>query len=129
MSYQERIIEVFEEEFKLRVDGMMTEFADIISKKHQISLDLLLRDIPLLSPTAVCRGTKPDGSRCTFKGIHDGYCGKHKRQGNRIKQRFHESHDGHNHGPGLSYVVGCQGCEKSFSSKQVIDLNSIMGNE
>jgi len=118
MSYQERIIEVFEEEFKLRVDGMMTEFAEIISKKHQISLELLLRDIPLLSPTAVCRGTKPDG-----------YCGKHKRQGNRIKQRFHDSHDGHNHGPGLSYVVGCQGCEKSFSSKQLIDLNSIMGNE
>lgn len=130
MSFRDRILEVFEEELEARVDTMMTAYAEIIANKYQIRLASLLKDIPVMSSNPVCRGTKPDGSRCTFKGNHGGYCGKHQKQGEKIKQRTHETiSDGHTHGPGFRNVIGCPGCEKSSSSKGLIDLDSIIDNE
>tara|TARA_B110000467_G_C17902379_1_gene255555 strand:+ start:158 stop:547 length:390 start_codon:yes stop_codon:yes gene_type:complete len=129
MSFRNRIVDVFEEELEARIDIMMSSYAEIISKKYQIKLASLLRDIPVMSSNPVCKGTKPDGSRCTFKSNPGGYCGKHQKQGDKIKQRTHESINGHNHGPGLRNVIGCPGCEKSASSKGLIDLDSIIHNE
>ena len=129
MSFNERITDVLEEEIKLRMDITMTEYAETIAKKYQISLQLLLKDIPCVSATTTCMGTKPDGSRCTFKGIHNGYCGKHQKLGEKIKQRFHETFNGHTHGPGLRNVAGCPACERSFSSNRLIDLDSLLNNE
>jgi hypothetical protein len=126
MSYSERIIELFDEELKHRIDILMTQYADVISKKYAISLDLLLRDVPVLSTNMMCKGTKPDGSRCAFKGIHEGYCGKHIKAGSRIRQRIHESHNGHTHGPEVLFSPGCVECNKS---KQLIDLSAIFNNE
>ena len=88
MSLNEKIADLLEEELKLRMDLLLTEYAETISKKYQISLQLLLKDIPCVSVTSTCMGTKPDGSRCTFKGIHNGYCGKHQKQGEKIKQMW-----------------------------------------
>src|SRR6056300_855126 len=129
MSFRDKIVEVFEDELEMRIDSMMTSYAEIISNKYQIKLASLLKDIPVLSSNPICRGTKPDGSRCTFKGNHGGYCGKHQKQGEKIKQRTHESISGHTHRPGFRNVVGCPGCEKSSSSKGLIDLDSIIVNE
>jgi hypothetical protein len=129
MSLNEKIADLLEEELKLRMDLLLTEYAETISKKYQISLQLLLKDIPCVSVTSTCMGTKPDGSRCTFKGIHNGYCGKHQKQGEKIKQRFHETFNGHTHGPGLRNVTGCPACERSFSANRLIDLDSLLNNE
>lgn len=129
MSSCNRVIEVFEEELAARIDILMTSYAEIIANKYQIRLASLLKDIPVLTSNPICKGTKPDGSRCTFKGMHGGYCGKHHKQGEKIKQRIHESIDGHIHGPGFTNVIGCPGCEKSASSKGLIDLDSIIHNE
>ena len=129
MSLNEKIAYLLEEELKLRMDLLLTEYAETISKKYQISLQLLLKDIPCVSVTSTCMGTKPDCSRCTFKGIHNGYCGKPQKQGEKIKQRFHETFNGHTHGPCLRNVAGCPACERSFSSNRLIDLDSLLNNE
>jgi len=126
MSYRDKIIELFDEELTQRMDILMTKYADIISKKYAISLDLLLRDVPVISTVSLCKGTKPDGSRCVFKGIHDGYCGKHITSGSRIRQRVHDSHNGHSHGPEILFSHECPECNKT---KQLIDLSSIFNNE
>lgn len=130
MNFRDKISEVIEEEFENRIDTALTGYAEIIANKYQIRLASLLKDIPTFSTNPICRGTKPDGSRCTFKGTYDGYCGKHQKQGAQIKQRTHETIiNGHTHGPGFRNVVGCPGCEKSSSSKGLIDLDSIIDNE
>ena len=46
MSLHEKIAELIDEEVDQRLVGMMNEYVEIISKKHGISLDLLLKDIP-----------------------------------------------------------------------------------
>jgi len=130
MNFRDKISEVIEEEFENRIDTALTGYAEIIANKYQIRLASLLKDIPTFSTNPICRGTKPDGSRCTFKGTYDGYCGKHHKQGEQIKQRKHVTIiNGHTHGPGFRNVVGCPGCEKSSSSKGLIDLDSIIDNE
>jgi len=129
MSFNEKINDILEEEIKLRIDLTITAFAETISNKYQIPLLQLLKHVPRVSATSTCMGTKPDGTRCTFKAGNSGYCGKHQKQGEKVKQRFHESFHGHTHGPGLRNVIGCPGCEKSASSKGLIDLDSIISNE
>ena len=48
MSLYDKIIELFEEEVNQRIVSIMNEYVTIISKKHGISLDLLLKDIQVL---------------------------------------------------------------------------------
>lgn len=129
MSFNEKINDILEEEIKLRLDLTITSFAETISKKYQIPLLQLLKDVPKVSATTTCMGTKPDGTRCTFKAGENGYCGKHQKQGEKVKQRFHESFNGHTHGPGLRNVAGCPACERSFSTNRLIDLDSMLCNE
>jgi len=129
MSFNEKINDILEEEIKLRIDLTITSFAETISKKYQIPLIQLLKHVPKVSATATCMGTKPDGTRCTFKAGENGYCGKHQKQGQKIKQRFHETFNGHTHGPGLRNVAGCPACERSFSTNRLIDLDSLLNNE
>ena len=88
MSLNEKISDLLEEELKLRMDLLLTEYAETISRKYQISLHLLLKDIPCVSVTSTCMGTKPDGSRCTFKGIHNGYCGSIKNKAKKLNRDF-----------------------------------------
>ena len=54
MSLNEKIADLLEEELKLRMDLLLTEYAETISKKYQISLQLLLKDIPCVSVTSTC---------------------------------------------------------------------------
>ena len=74
MSLYDKIIELFEEEVNQRIVSIMNEYVTIISKKHRISLDLLLKDIPEIFSGTICKGTKNDGRRCTFRGTNNGYC-------------------------------------------------------
>ena len=80
MSVSDRIMDIFDEELNERLVSMMNEYIDIISKKHGISMDLLLKDIPETFSGTICKGTKVDGRRCTFRGIHSGYCRHHAAQ-------------------------------------------------
>src|SRR6056300_889466 len=110
MSMYERIMDIFDDELNERLVAMMNEYVEIISKKHGIAMDLLLKDIPKTFSGTVCKGTKKnDGRRCTFRAGRDGYCKHH-----------------HTHGPEQGFVEGCPGCA---ISKELIDLNTMIGNE
>jgi hypothetical protein len=126
MSVSDRIMDIFDEELNERLVSMMNEYIDIISKKHGISMDLLLKDIPETFSGTICKGTKVDGRRCTFRGIHSGYCRHHAAQANRLKHMSISRSHSHNHGPERMYVRGCPGCELT---NELIDLGTMIGNE
>jgi hypothetical protein len=119
MSLHEKIAQIVDEELEERVNAILNEYALTISKKHAIPLELLLKDIPGSFVSTTCKGTKSDGHRCTYKANYNGYCLKHKSQGERICHRTMSSSNLHNHGPEHMFVRGCPGCT---SSKELIDL-------
>jgi len=119
MNLHDKIIQIVDEELEERVNLIINEYALTISKKHAIPLELLLKDIPTSFVSTTCKGTKSSGIRCTFKAIHNGYCGKHRNQGERVCHRTWSSSSLHNHGPEHMFVRGCPGCEVS---KELIDL-------
>jgi len=126
MSLQDKINELIEEEINLRLVDLMNEYVNLISKKHGIAIDLLLKDIPKTVSGKICKGVRNDGRRCTRKGIHDGYCGMHVAQNISIKCLPVNRTGGHTHGPDKMFVEGCQEC---LFSKELIDLNSLFNNE
>jgi hypothetical protein len=126
MSLYDKIMELFEEEINQRIVSIMNEYVTIISKKHGISLDLLLKDIPDTFSGTICKGTKTDGRRCTFKGARNGYCKHHSDQHNRLNCMSIARTNIHTHGPEQPFVHGCPGCERS---KELIDLSTMIGNE
>ena len=119
MSMYEKVVKLMDEELEERINTVVNEFAEKISKKHGIPLDQLLKDIPDSYTITTCKGTKHNGQRCTFKASKNGYCRHHALQGQRICQRSFSSSNLHNHGPENMFVKGCPGCE---SSNELIDL-------
>lgn len=126
MSLHEKLAELFEEEVNQRLVSMMNEYVVIISKKHGISMDLLLKDIPETFSGTICKGTKNDGRRCTFRGTTEGYCKHHAAQIKRLKPMSISRTNSHNHSPDRGYVQGCPGCE---FSNELIDLGAMISNE
>jgi hypothetical protein len=123
MSLYDKITDLVDEELEHRVNAIINEYAEIISKKHCIALDLLLRDIPKVHTGSVCKGTKTNGQRYTFRGVHEGYCRHHTGQRDRLKQRTMSCSSIHNHGPEQMFVRGCPGCE---APNELIDFDSII---
>ena len=126
MTLHTKIVDLVEQEVNERVSVLLGEYAETISKKHAISLDILLRDLPHIANVSLCKGTKSNGQRCLFKGGGSGYCKHHTVQGEKIRHRSVSCSNLHNHGPEKMYVRGCRGCEKS---KELIDLGSLFSNE
>jgi hypothetical protein len=126
MSLYEKIGDLIDEEVNHRLVAMMNEYIEIISKKHGISTELLMKDIPGPFTGTICKGVKNNGHRCQFRGVFDGYCKHHIKNNNRGEFRVIPRTNSHIHGPDQMYVKGCPGCEVS---KELIDLNTMIGNE
>ena len=73
----EKLQKLIEEEVRIQVN----KYAQIISKRHDISLKLLLRDVDLVftepETTGRCRGITGKKTQCLATGKHDGYCSRH----------------------------------------------------
>jgi hypothetical protein len=123
MSLYDKITKIVDEELEHRINTILNDYAEILSKKHGIALDVLLKDLPDTYTSTTCKGTKSNGHRCAFKGVFSGYCRHHKVQGERICHRIPSSASLHNHGPEQMFVRGCPGCE---TSNELIDLNTIL---
>ena len=123
------------------VKKQLMKYANVISKKHDISLKLLLQDIVLVTggggdidlgtrPPGQCLGVTAKKTQCKVSGLHDGYCMRHKDQ-KKDKPRNIDSlpiidknpHIGHTLKECM-YLKGCPACEKSRGSQQnlLIDL-------
>jgi hypothetical protein len=131
MSLLEKIQMLVEAE----VQKQLMNYAQVISKKHDISLKLLLRDIgsePQLEEDVTegnrCRGVTAKGTQCTFTGKFCGYCRRHVSQ-RKERPRVVESpteknpHVGHTMRECL-FLPGCPACERSRGSRQnlLIDI-------
>jgi len=119
MSLYEKVIKLMDEEIEERINIVVNEYAEKISKKHGIPLEQLLKDIPESYTITTCKGTKNNGQRCGFKAFENGYCKHHISQGKRICQRVFSNSSMHNHGPEHMFVRDCPGCN---SSNGLIDL-------
>ena len=131
MSLLEKLQELVEAE----VQKQMIKYAQIISKKHDISLKLLLQDIPTkivteeTEPLTVgqCHGITASKKQCKFTGKHGGYCMRHQDQKKVIRRIVSTDevnpHIGHVMKECM-YLVGCPACEKSRGSRQnlLIDI-------
>jgi len=74
----EKLQRLIEDEVRAQVNN----YAQIISKRHDISLKLLLRDMDLLFTDGPqegdkCKGITKKKTQCTNKGKHDGFCSLH----------------------------------------------------
>lgn len=120
MSLYEKITKLVDEEVEHRLNSILNEYAEILSKKHGISLEILLKDLPDTYTSTTCKGTKTNGQRCTFKGIYGGYCSRHAAQGARLNHNKSISSTSlHTHGPEKVYDPNCPGC---CSANELIDL-------
>ena len=120
MSLYDNVVKLMDEALEERINVVVNEYAEKISKKHGIPLEQLLKDIPESYTITTCKGTKNSGQRCGFKAFENGYCRHHASQGHRVCQRsFSSTGSIHNHGPEIMFVRGCPGCE---ASNGLIDL-------
>ena len=132
------LLEKLEELVAAEVQKQLMKYAQIISKKHDISLKLLLQDIPSKIvtdqtieqvTTGQCLGITAAKRQCKVSGKHGGYCMRHVDQKKVIKQVVSTEvatlnpHVGHIMKECM-YLVGCPACEKSRGSKQnlLIDI-------
>jgi len=134
----ETITKLIEQEVENRVQDALTRYAKFISETHQISLALLLRDIPILlnlnitTPitTQTCLGVTAKGTRCTCNGKFAGYCAKHQNQCKRIQPiKLIQSGLLHNHGVPPLFSDTCPACIASSDTprkKLVIDFDGIL---
>jgi hypothetical protein len=125
MSLFEKIQELIESE----VQKELMKYAQVISKKHDISLKLLLQDIHAVQidepvqATKQCLGVTAKKTQCTFGGKHGGYCARHVSQRKMPRVVSEETiveknpHIGHTM-KDCMFLAGCPACEKSRKSSQ-----------
>jgi hypothetical protein len=111
----DKLQNLIEEEVRIQIN----RYAQIISKRHDISLKLLLRDMELLhsSPevSARCLGITGKKTQCLSSGKYDGYCSRHVIQ-RKVPVVISVvppgvAHVGHTLTESL-FLAGCPACEK-----------------
>ena len=138
-----RVTDLLNEEISKGVNAKLTKYAEFVSRRYDISLNLLLDDmrnidileIPKMEhpdcDSGQCLGTKSTtGKRCKLKGKHNGYCRWHKEQKpQRVPSRtFLAEADTvqHNHTLPPLFKAGCPACERSntnaHTQKLLIDF-------
>ena len=127
------LLEKLQELVEVEVQKQLNKYAQIISKKHDISLKLLLQDIPTKLDTEVplatgqCLGVTAAKKQCKHSGKHGGYCMRHQDQKKVIHRIVSANevnpHVGHTMKECM-YMIGCPACEKSRGSRQnlLIDI-------
>jgi len=133
----EQIKKIIDDEINLKVSSALTKFAEKISLSHKIPLSLLLRDIPTTSDIAenvTCLGLLAKGTRCSRRGVCEGYCKMHLHQKKDTQPiQIVQSGPQHNHGIPPFFKEDCPACcacrPPQVSKKPLIDFGSILRNE
>jgi hypothetical protein len=132
MSLLDKIQELVDAE----VQRQIMKYAQVISKKHDISLKLLLQDIPSTvdvdneTKTGQCMGITAKKTQCKSSGKNGGYCMRHIDQKKKVVKvveidsaPMKSPHIGHTMKDCL-FLPGCPACERSRGSSQnlLIDI-------
>jgi hypothetical protein len=122
------VIEKIQEVINSEVQKKLNKFAQLVSKRHDISLKLLLQDLSSLDgaeeetvtepvKSSQCLGITGAKKRCKFSGKHGGYCTRHLDQKKVLKKVASENleavtkHVGHTL-TDCMFLAGCPACEK-----------------
>jgi len=116
MSFDSKLLQLVNDDRERSLVTEINKHNVNISKKHQISLETLTKDISETCAPGICKGIMNDSTRCTYKVVEgSAYCNIHKDQGEVIicPQIVRRSGNEHTHtDPDLRNVPGCPGCEK-----------------
>lgn len=80
-EYNEEIRK-YQDDYRERLRNYHTEYSVYlkqVSVNYGIPYNMLIRDAPD-DKDVMCKGIRPNGTRCSMKGKHDGYCSFHKAQ-------------------------------------------------
>lgn len=115
----EAILKAIEDEINIRINAKLSKYIEHVSKRHGISLKLLLEDAAVIKDVkdCQCKGVVKGGMRCKRRGAHDGYCGWHRNQRKEprvIPSTVTEQIVKHTHPIGKPlFLKGCPACEKN----------------
>ena len=124
----EAILKAIEDEITNQVNAKLSKYIEQVSRRHGISLKLLLEDVAVLKDMkdAQCKGVVKGGTRCKRRGAHDGYCGWHRNQKKEpkvIPPAAVENVVKHTHPVGKPmFLKGCPACERPNPQKLLIDM-------
>ena len=100
-----------ENEINRRVDVAITDLLVKISKRHGISMKLLMEDLKLHSESnVICLGMNKNGQRCQSTGKYNGFCQKHTDQVSNVCIPVEIPKQEHNH-PLPGFRRGCPACD------------------
>lgn len=121
----DRIKDIIEEEIETRVNERVTELLEYISDRWDISLALLMKEIPKALPkTAVtqCMSVhKKSKKRCRNRAKSNGFC--HLHQGQAVeKKSSHETTEQHTHTLPPFFLKGCPVCDKANRFRDFDDI-------
>jgi len=126
-----------DQEVKKQVEAKLTKYAEYISKRHDISLRLLIEDIrnmneePQKSSESIsgnqCIGICSSGRRCKRSGGKTGYCPNHISQKKPVIKTTSIENlcrpvVRHTHSLPPLFLAGCPACERAGSGKLLIEM-------
>jgi len=124
----ESVLKAIQDEITNQVNAKLSKYIEQVSKRHGISLKLLLEDVAVLKDMndVQCKGVVKGGKRCKRHGTHDGYCGWHRNQKKEVRTVPPEVVEGvvkHTHPVGKPlFLKGCPACERNNPQKLLIDI-------
>lgn len=134
-SVLQKITDLVKDEIQKGVNEKLTKYAEYVSRRYDISLNILLDDMRNLDILEIpkvdhgdcdngqCLGTKAGGKRCKLKGKYNGYCRWHKQQKpHRVPSRTFtgeiEPELKHTHTLPPLFKAGCPACERTKNTTQ-----------
>lgn len=126
MSLMSNIQDLIEEEVDNRVNQKISVVIEHISKKWDISLALLLKDVSEImtreTNVTQCLGyQKKTKKRCKNKPQQNGFCHMHQSQVPKRTSPKPNMTEQHTHTLPPFYLKGCPVCDKSHKFKNFVD--------
>ena len=111
------------------IEDYIHEYLQKLHRRHGISLENLLRDLPENLASRRCRGVQKNGKRCQKQSIEDGYCALHAEQGRSLRGRTQiamvtPAETGHTHPMTIPYVDTCPACNPT---RRAVDDERLRG--
>lgn len=122
MVLSQVVHDAIEQEIEARVNEKITKVLEVISRKYDITLARLLKDLSSIdtSQSTCCCGITRTGKRCQKIGKYDGFCKSHMSQ--KPDKRVTRSASSpqkptlqHIHSIPPLFMKGCPACEASSS--------------
>lgn len=126
---------IVRERFEEYMEDYVQEYVQRLHRRHGISLENLLRDLPENLASRRCRGVQKNGKWCQKQAVEEGYCALHAEQGRSLRGRTYvaittPAETGHTHPMTIPYLDACPACNPSrlppVDDQRLRDLSHIL---